>query len=95
MSSKDRDERVSLRTYSSHRLTPPDKKHRKPQKLGESVVVSIPHKHILARAREVGMSIADFILNYELEVAELIPKGGSILESYSVFRFVRRRESKD
>lgn len=88
---EDRRVQTGLGNKGNYRLTAPDKKHRRPIPQGESITVSIPKKHIFARAREVGMDIAEFILNYELEVSELIPRGGSILESYTVFRFVRRK----
>jgi len=68
---------------------------RKPQRAGKSWSVTVPMKELVRQAVIKGMSVVDFVANYELAFYDVTPEGGSWLrDGVTVIRW-QLRKGKD
>lgn len=73
------------------KVIPETETTRKVQKISDSYYANIPKSHILERARSVGMSVVDFLLNYDMVLYEVYPADGHpILDGELVVTWRRR-----
>lgn len=88
MSTKKKEDRLD--PSDNYKVVPGSEESRKLQQTSGSFYGNIPKHWILEQAKAVGMSVADFVLNYEFYVAEVYPEGGNpILDGKLVFGFRR------
>jgi len=88
MSRKNRD-----RDAIEIKVIPDSEKIRKVQKIEESYYSNIPKSHILEKARSAGLSIVDFLINYEMVLYEEYPAdGNAVLDGRLVITWRRIKD---
>jgi len=58
------------------KVVPDSERTRRVQKISESYYANIPKASLMERAKSVGLSVVDFLLNYEMVLYEQCPADG-------------------
>lgn len=77
MSKKEKEERLD--SSETYKVAPDSERTRKVQEISGSLYSNIPKSWVVQKAKSLGLSLADFLVNYELVIAEVVPEGGNII----------------